>query len=103
MESALAPKTGTGPEAALKQEFGPVLRWFAERYFGAVRFSPEAEAELLICEDVRPRVPLPPQRSSLHDPGVTLWVERLRVPARLVVRDRDQQQRGLVSAILAAE
>lgn len=51
METALTPARQTDPDEALREEFGPLTRTVAERYFSPVRFPPEAEQRLRELND----------------------------------------------------
>lgn len=51
MESALAQSPQPLKPVAVKDEFGPLMRVLAQRYFEDVRFPPEAEAELKRMHD----------------------------------------------------
>jgi glycerol-3-phosphate O-acyltransferase len=46
MESAVRAEAGSAPANPVERFFGPVLRWFARRYYEAVRFPPEGEKVL---------------------------------------------------------
>ncbi|HLL53259.1 MAG TPA: glycerol-3-phosphate acyltransferase, partial [Myxococcaceae bacterium] len=75
MESTLATRSSTPP--ALEDEFGPVLRAVATRYFEGVRFPPEAEAELRQLHQ---------QGFVVHVMRTTAWVNYLYLTWALVKR-----------------
>jgi glycerol-3-phosphate O-acyltransferase len=76
METALA-KSEVKVDEALRRDFGPIGRWLARRYFTQVRFSPEAEAELVGCAE---------RGFVVHVQRTSSWVNFLYLAWALTVR-----------------
>lgn len=77
METALAQSPKRDDARAISQEFGPVGRLLASRYFEDVRFPPEAESELTRLSE---------QGFVVHVMRTTAWVNYLYLSWALIKR-----------------